>query len=85
MNRGFTLLDPFIREMNATVPDPMKWFRLEEDMLLLGLGERVAAAVVREAMQPEMGIDMRFLHAKWRREMENGHQDERQMDMGNGG
>lgn len=68
MNRGMTLLDPFFREMNAAVPDPMRWFRLEEEMLLLGLGERVAAEIVREAMQPELWIEMRFLHAKWSKE-----------------
>lgn len=68
MNRGMTLLDPLVREMNATVPDPMKWFRLEEEMLLLSLGERVAAEIVHEAMQPESRIEMRFLYAKWRRE-----------------
>lgn len=68
MNRGMTLLDPFVREMNAAAADPMRWFRLEEEMLLLGLGERVAAEIVREAMQPELWIEMRFLHAKWSKE-----------------
>lgn len=72
-NRGNILLDPFFRETDSdywglTGLDPMRWFRLEEEMLLLGLGERVAAEIVREAMQPELWIEMRFLHAKWSKE-----------------
>lgn len=66
--RGITLLDPVIQEVNLTVPDPMKWFRLEEEMLNLGLGDREVNAIVRETMDTEAAISLRCLTRKWRLE-----------------
>lgn len=52
-HRGLIFLDPLVQEINKVQIefgiDPTAAFRIEEEMLLLGLGEREAVAITREA------------------------------------
>ena len=57
--RGMVLTDPAFAGVIS------HWFRLEEEMLLLGLGDRVAEAAVREEMD--------FGHEIWVRCWAAGH------------